>query len=327
MTAKMSLRSLYRVGRVGLLILAAALTASIALQPAAAQRGIGRMLGMVIDSDGNPLEGVRVEAVNPSATPNTRRGESGAGGRWIIGGFSLGDWKFTFSKEGYISYEITIPVSVANRNPDVEVTLNPIPTDAGAIMAGASSVRRELFAEASQLYDAGDYAGAIDKWQEFLVANPTLHPIYGNIGNAYRDLGDVEKAREAYDVLLAAEPDNTMANYNVGEMLVESGDIEGAMGYFEAVIENAPDDPAVYYNVAELYFSQREMDSAINYYKRALEVDPSYLSAHMQLGFAYVNAGDIPNAILAFEKYVEIAPVDDPMLAVVKDVLAALQSG
>ncbi len=324
MTATTSLRSVHRVG---FLFLAVALTMSVAAQPAAAQRGIGRMVGRVTDPDGNGLEGVRIEAVNPSATPNTRGGVTSEGGRWVIGGFSRGDWKFTFSKEGYISFEIDVPVSAANRNPDLDVTLDPVPTEAGAIMAGAGAAQPELFAEASQLYDAGDYAGAITKWQEFLAANPTLHPINGNIGNAYRDLGDIEKAREAYEALLAVEPDSAMANYNIGEMLVEAGEIEAAVGYFEAVADTAPDDPAVYYNVAELYFNQGEMESAIRYYNRALEVDPSYLSAHMQLGFAHVRAGDIPNAILAFEKYIEIAPEGDAQLPLIKDMLAALRNG
>jgi tetratricopeptide (TPR) repeat protein len=265
--------------------------------------------------------------VNPSATPNTRGGETGAGGRFVIGGFSRGNWKFTFSKEGYISYEIDIPVSAANRNPQLEVTLDLVPTEAGAIMAGAGAAQPELFAQATQLYDTGDYAAAITKWEEFLAANPTLHAINGNIGNAYRDLGDIEKATEAYETLLVAEPRNTMANYNLGEMLVQVGEIDAAMPYFEVVVEGAPDDPAVYYNVAELYFSQRELEGAITYYTRAIEVDPGYLPAYMQMGFAYVNSGDIPNAILAFEKYVEIAPEDDASLPIVKDVLAALRNG
>ncbi len=324
MTVTPSLRSVYGIG---FLTLVAVLTVSIAAQPVSAQRGVGRMQGVITDAGGNGLAGVEIVAVNPGATPNTRRAEGNERGQWVIIGLNRGNWKFTFSKEGYISFEIDVLVSQANANPDLDVALDPQPTDAGAVFAGVASAEPQLFVEGTGLYDAGDYAGAIAKWQDFLVANPDLHPIYGNIGNAYRDLGDVEKAREAYDVLLAAEPDNTMANYNVGEMLVESGDIEGAMGYFEAVIENAPDDPAVYYNVAELYFSQRKLEGAITYYDRAIEVDPGYLPAYMQLGFAHINTGDTASAILAFEKYVELAPEDDASLPIVKDVLAALRNG
>ncbi len=327
MISTRSLRSLLGVGRVGFLILAAILTVSVATQPAAAQRGIGRMQGEITDTNGNALEGVRIDAANPSASPNKLGGETGENGRWVIGGFARGQWKFTFTKQGYVTFEIDVAVSSANRNRDLDVILNPMPTDASAIMAGAGVARAELFVEASELSDAGDHAAAIAKWQEALIANPTLHPIYGNIGNAYRELGDIDKAREAYEAVLAAEPGNTMANYNLGEMLVEAGEIEAAVGYFEAVVEAAPDDPVVYYNVAELYFSQREMEGAIRYYNRAIEVDSGYLPAYMQLGFAHVNGGDTASAILAFEKYVEIAPEDDESLPIVKDVLAALRNG
>ncbi len=312
--------------RAGILALAVAVSFSLAVEPAFAQSGTGRMQGQVTDPEGEGIEGVEIVATNPDFSPGTRTGTTSAGGRWSMIGFPRGPWKFTFTMPGYISFEVDVSVSSANRNPNLDVTLNPIPVDAGAVGAGVGADSPELFNEGTVMFDAGDYAGAIAKWQEFSSLNPDMYQVHGNIGNAYRELGDLENARTSYEALIAMEPANTMANYNVGEMLVESGDIESAMPYFESVLQASPDDPAVYYNVAELYFSQREMDSAINYYNRAIEVDSAYLPAHMQLGSAYVNAGDPPAAILAFEKYVELAPLDDPQLAVVKDVLAALRS-
>lgn len=314
------------VSRAGILLLAVVLSLSLTAEPVFAQRGTGRMQGQIKSATGEGLEGVEITAFNPRVVPNTLTATSAAGGRWSIIGFALGDWKLTFRMPGYISFEVDVSVSSARRNPNLDVTLDPISEDAGAVSAGAGAASPETFNEGTVMFDAGDYAGAIAKWQEFSSLNPEMYQVHGNIGNAYRELGDLEGARASYEALIAAEPSNTMANYNVGEMLVAEGDIDGAMVYFERVLQSFPDDPAVYYNVAELYFSQREMESAIMYYKRALEVDPGYLPAHMQLGFAYVNAGDISNAVLAFEKYVEIAPLDDPMLAVVKDVLAALKS-
>ena len=311
--------------RVGLTSIALLLALALTADPAFAQRGNGRMQGRVLDPEGNGLAEVTVTAFNPDVSPSTLEGSTKEGGRWSILGFARGAWKFTFSKDGYISYEVDVSVSAANRNPDLEVTLNPIPEGAGAAGPGAGAESPELFTEGNTLFDAGDYAGAAAKWNEFLAVNPELHQVYGNLGNAYREMGELDKAREAYDALLAVEPANTMANYNLGEMLVESGDIDAAMPYFETVLVSAPDDPAVYYNVAELYSSQREMETAVTYYKRALEVDPNYLPAQMQIGFAYVNSGDIPSAIAAFEKYIEIAPPDDPELPLVQDVLAALR--
>lgn len=311
----------------GILVLAVVVSLSLVAHPAFAQRGNGRMQGQIKDAAGEGLEGVEITAFNPEVSPSTFTGVSRAGGRWSMLGFARGDWKFTFSKQGYISQEFDVSVSSASRNPNFDVTMDPIVEGAGAAGAGLGAASPELFNEATVAFDAGDHDTAIAKWQEFLSLNPEMYEVHGNIGNAHRELGDLDSARASYEALLAADPANTMGNYNVGEMLVAEGDVDGAMVYFERVLLSSPDDPAVYYNVAELYFSQRQMESAIGYYKRALEVDPGYLPAHMQLGFAHVNAGDIPQAILAFEKYVGIAPGDDPMLAVVKDVLAALKSG
>ncbi|HEX9699196.1 MAG TPA: tetratricopeptide repeat protein [Acidobacteriota bacterium] len=319
--------SLGRLVRRGLVALAAVLAIALVAEPAFAQRGTGRMQGRVLDAQGNPVAGVEITAFNPDVTPSTLTGDTDEGGRWAVIGMARGDYKFTFKKEGYISFEVDVTVSAANRNPDLNVTLNPIPEGAGASVVGADSESPELFNEGVTLFEAGDYTGAIAKWNEFLTLNPALYQVHGNLGNAYRELGDTDNARIAYQAMLAEEPSNDMANYNLGEMLVEAGQIQEAMPYFEKVLESAPDDPAVYYNVAELYFSEGQMEPAIQYYKRAIEVEPNYLSAHMQLGFAHLNNDDIPAAIAAFEKYIEIAPADDPQLPLVKDVLAAIKSG
>lgn len=315
------------VSRTVILLVVGVAVLALAAEPAFAQMGTGRMQGQIKDAEGNGLEGVTVTAYNPDVTPNTVEGTSGSGGRWAIVGFARGNWTFTFRLDGYVAYEVSATVSAANRNPNLDVTLNPIPEGAGAVGAGAGATQPELFNEGTTMFNAGDYAGAVAKWQEFLAVNPTMFQVHGNIGNAYRELGDIDNARSAYEALIAQDPGNTMANYNLGEMLVEAGDIQAAMPYFETVVEASPDDPAVYYNVAELYFSERELEPAITYYKRAIEVDPGYLPAHKQLGFAYVNTGDIPNAILSFEKYVELAPADDPEVPVIQDVLAALRNG
>ena len=311
----------------GLMVTAVFLSLALAAAPAFAQRGAGRMQGKVTDESGNPVEGVEITAHNPEMTPSTLTATTNENGTWAIIGLSNAPWKFTFKKSGYGTYEVDASVRGLGRNPDMDVTLVALADDSGMLGVGTDVLDREVFDEGTALAEAGDWAGAVAKWEEFLGLNPDVYLVHGNIGNAYRELGELDKAKAAYEKVLAVEPANTMANYNLGEMLVEGGDTGAAIAYFEKVLAAAPDDPAVYYNVAELYFSRREAAAAIDYYKRAIEVDRGYLAAHKQLGFAYINAGDIPAAIAAFEKFVELAPEDNPDLPLVKDMLAALKSG
>lgn len=313
--------------RVALVTIALVLSVTLAVEPAFAQRGTGRMQGQITDAEGNGLVGVEITAHNPDVVPDTLTGSSEDGGRWAIIGFARGNWTFTFRLEGYVPFEVTATVSSANRNADLDVTLQPVPEGAGAAGAGAGAEQPELFTEGTTMFEAGDYAGAIAKWEEFMAVNPTMYQVYGNIGNAYRETGDIESARAAYESLLAEEPTNTMANYNLGEMLVEAGEVDAAMPYFETVLEAAPDDPAVYYNVAELYYSRQEMEPAIQFYQQAIEVDPSYLPAYMQLGLAYTTVDDKPNAIATLEKFLELAPADHPDRQTATDLLAYLRGG
>ena len=163
MTATASLRSVHKTI---FLVLVAVLTVSVLVQPAAAQRGVGRMQGIVLDADGNGLEGVQIVATNPSATPNTRTGDTRNGGRWAIVGFSRGDWKFEFTMEGYIPFDINTTVSAANRNPPLNVTMALIPEGMAVEGVGNAAVNQEMFEEALALSDAGDYAGAVAKYEE-----------------------------------------------------------------------------------------------------------------------------------------------------------------
>lgn len=325
------MKAIWRSPRVGRGVVAAAAVVVcllLAATPVLAQRGMGRMQGTVTDPEGNPLEGVTVTAHNPEMTPSTLTATTDENGNWAVLGLSNDDWKFTFEKDGYVPYDVDTSVRGMGRNPDLDVTLEPAaPTSGSGAGVSGDVAKREVFEEGNALFEQGDYEAAIAKWEEFLEANPTLVQVYFNVGNAHRELGNVEEARDAYEKVLEQNPADTRANYALGEMLVNDGQTEEAMPYFEKALEGNPDDAAVYYNVAELYFAQAAVEQAVTYYEQAVEVDPQYLSAWKQLGFARVRTGNNEGAIEAFQKYVELAPEDDPDLAVVKDVLAALQGG
>jgi len=300
----------------------------LAVPPALAQRGTGRMQGRVTDQEGNPLEGVTVTAHNPEMTPSTFTATTDENGNWAILGLSNDNWNFTFEQDGYVTREIDASVRGMGRNPDMDVTLTAAaPTSGGSGVGGGDVAKREAFEEGNALFEQGDYEGAIAKWQEFIEANPDLVQVHFNVGNAYREMGDIEEARAAYETVLADDPASTRANYAMGELLVNDGQVEAALPYFEKALEGNPDDAAILYNVAELYFSQGAVEQAVSYYEQAVQVDPQYLPAWKQLGFARVRTGNNQGAIEAFQKYVELAPEDDPDLAVVQDVLAALQGG
>jgi Flp pilus assembly protein TadD len=312
--------------RHGIPVIAALLLLSLVVAPAWGQRGRGRLQGQVLDPEGNPVPGVEVSAFNAEMTPDTLTTTTDEEGRWAVLGLSNDTWKFTFRKDGYIPLEIDASVSGFGRNPNMDVTLEPYEAPVGGVDVGEVE-GRALFEEGEALYEAGDYAGAIAKWEEFALVNPSFYQVFVNIGNAHKELGNHEEAIAAYEKVLERDPADSRALANLAEMLVLEGKPEEAIPLFERVVEQSPDDPAVFYNVAELYFQQRVTDKAIDFYKRALQVDPTFLPAQKQIGFAYINMNEIDLAIAAFEKFLETAPPDNPDIPLVQQVLDALRQG
>ncbi|MFQ5744433.1 MAG: tetratricopeptide repeat protein [Acidobacteriota bacterium] len=311
----------------GLLVVVVLLSSLLVVGPAMAQRGTGRVQGRVTDSNGNNLEGVKVTAFNAGRTPSSLIATTDKNGRWAILGLGTDAWEFTFEKEGYISYVTHGRIRGMGGNPDLDVTLEVAAATTATGVSAANVKDPQLFKEGNQLYEQGDYASAIARWQEFMTANPDLSQVNVNVGNAYREMGKTEEAKAAYKKVLSADANNAAALYNLAEILVSQGNADEALPYFERVLESSPDDPAIYYNVAEVYFSKGVTDRAIEYYQGALKVDPEYVPAHKQIGFAYINIGDTTQAIAAFEKFLEMAPADNPDVGLVKDILAALKSG
>ena len=288
----------------------------------------GRVQGQVTDTDGNPLAGVQVNAHNPEASLGTITSTSDDGGYFSVIGLITGRWSFSFQKEGYVTYEIDGMVSTLNRNPDMDVKLEK----AAAMVQGASGelpsagvADKGLFDQGAQLLEEGDYASAVARWQEFLVANPDLFQVYLNIGDAYRQMGNTEEAIASYEKVLEHDASQIGALSNIGEMHLKEGDPDAALPYFERAIQTNAEQPEIYFNVAEVYFSARLLERAIGYYQQALKITPDFLPAQRQLGFAYVNIGDIEKALAAFEKFLQIAPEDDPNVPIIKDIVAALK--
>ena len=80
----------------------------------------------------------------------------------------------------------------------------------------AKAQAQSLLSEGTKLYDQGDVAGALEKFQTAYAAFPSPKLMF-NIGRANRDLGRPVQAMEAFEKFLAGAPDaspETIANAN-----------------------------------------------------------------------------------------------------------------
>ena len=71
-----------------------------------------------------------------------------------------------------------------------------------------------FFSDANQLYSDGNYAEAVNAYEEIIAEQPNSE-VYYNLGNAYFKQGELAKAILAYERCLRLDPRNKDAKYNL----------------------------------------------------------------------------------------------------------------
>lgn len=295
-------------------------------------RGQARLKGMVVDKDGNPIEGatVELESLAHKLTMTTKTDEEG---RWSFLGLGKTVVKIKASKEGYDPAIIPkLEVSAFTfKNPEQEIVLKKI-TDVESL---EGENPKELYLKGERLYNQEEYEKALAVFEEFVEKQPKLFEARINIGNCYVELKKYDKAIEEFKFVLEKmkeEKDDLKGNKmassiysSLGGLYMDQNDFEKAKEYFEKSIDIDPSNHALSYNVAEILFNLNKIDEAIHYYKLAAKIKPDWPKSYLKLGYCYLNKGEMETAIDYLNKFVELSPEDDPQKSSVKDLIKQLE--
>lgn len=280
-------------------------------------RGQGRVYGSVMDEDGNPIEGAEIvcESLEYNFSLKTTSDKKG---KWAIMGIGPSVFRIVASKKGYLPSETQMRLSHF-QNPPVDFVLKSIESADIQVMEDVE-VSKELFREATTLFEEEKYSTALQLFQEFLETNPTLFQVRINIGNCFREMGEYEKALSEYqavlDKLKEKNPDlkgnksAAQALTHIGETYLLMKDTEKGQAYLKQAIDIFPNDHALAFNVAEIYFNEDKIDQAVEYYTLAIQIKPDWPLAYLKIGYAYINKGDYDQAIASFKKFLELGPED-----------------
>jgi tetratricopeptide (TPR) repeat protein len=127
-------------------------------------------------------------------------------------------------------------------------------------------------------------------------------------GNGFFARGEYASALECYEELLELDPRNPDAINNVGSALFKLGRYIEAEQHFRGAMALKPDYPEVLSNLGNAlrrrgYFAESEI-----YLRRAIKLKPNYLDAHCDLGSTLVFAGDLHGAKGRFKKVLKARP-------------------
>lgn len=116
-------------------------------------------------------------------------------------------------------------------------------------------------------YLAGDYAKAIECYEQSIQSKPKSGEMRFYLGLAYDKAGNKGKAIESFKEVLRLKPSSSEACCNLGKCYKDIGDFE----------------------------------KAIESFKEAVRIKPDYDRARGNLGLAYAEVGDTDNALKEYE--------------------------
>lgn len=297
---------------IGLLVLTGLIAAGLGF--AQAGRGVGRIGGNVLDTDGKPMENVKVTLVFSQNDKMKFEMVTSKKGEWSFIGLGTGNWDLTAIAPGYMPQTKALYVSQLGVNPKVTVTMQKIPKAGSGIVADETTFA--ILEKGNQLYKEAKYDEALVQFQQFLEKNPNLYQIQASIGDCYREKGEFDKAIENYNkVLEQAKSDPALgkemsakALAGIGNCYLKQGKLPEAQNFFKQSIENSPKDEVLAYNVGEIYFSNQGYDDAIRYFEMATQIRPEWPDPFKKLGDVYLNKAEMAKAIEKYEKFLTLEP-------------------
>lgn len=320
-------------------------------------RGKARVDGRVKDTNGQPIEGAKVQLTREAG--GTTAAKTNKKGYWSVMGLIGGPWNVDIMAAGYETRQLAVQLSEAGRVPPLDIELKkaaPAAREAG-VGGGAPPETIEWIKEGNRLLEdvqiieraqQGDpvaqaalskrgytgipskdaakesYARARALYEKALAAVPGNPAILKGIAQAYAGEGNREKSIETLKEVLEAEPDDNDSRVLIASMLLESGKLEEGKAMLDALPEGAVKESGVYANVGILFMNKGKATDAATYLTRGIALDPADADLYYYRGLAYMQAKKNAEAKADLNKYLELKP-EGPEAKEVREILQALK--
>lgn len=289
--------------------------------PAAAQTGAVR--GKVVDEQGQPVDGAKVEIIFKGGVTRKFETKTNKKGEYTQVGLQGGIYEIDVTKEGFQVGETGGRVSLGDPTYMPEVKLR-----AGkAAPPGADKAVEELraqFGKAAELAQSGKHDEAEALYKDLLVKNPQIPEIHYNLGFIYQQKKDWPAAIAAYQKAVEIRPSYSEAQTALASVYQSSGQGDKAM---EVAKQSASGgDAKSHFNLGIVAMNQGKEEEALAAFQKAAELDPTNPEPHYFIGTRSMQMGKLPEAVAALEKYIAMAPANAANLPAAKQILPALKA-
>ena len=313
-------------------IFIAAILLALTASPILAQGGILR--GVVVDSDGKPIEGVQVTITSEELPSFRELAKSDKRGKFLVrfqSSQTQYQFEMLFEAPGFQSF--TQPLSpTATRQMREEFVMEKGEArvvkslgDLGSVVSGSSNAAISAFNAGLTAQKEGDLATAQVKLEEATAADPSLGPAQVSLAQVLLDLRKYEEAVAASDTALGLEINRAEAlkvKYQALRALGKREEAEAVSMELDSA-EDAAASARRLYNEGGEAFKINDHDTALAKFLKAAELDPSLKDAHHAVATLQLAKGQHAAAAESAEKALALGSDDVNTLRVLYDALDA----
>lgn len=292
---------------------------ALAAAPAAAQTGTAR--GKVLDEQGQPLEGAKIELDFQGGVTRHYQTKSNKKGEFTQVGLHPGVYKVTASKEGYQGSFIETRISLGDPTYLPEFKLANAAAAAKAATEKKADEVQGPFTQALELTKAGKFDEAEAVYKEILTKNPGIPQVHYNLGYIYGQKKDWASAEAAYKKALELRPDFSDASVALARVYQDSGQGDKAL----ALMSQAGEDPKVLFNLGVMHLNANKPEEAEAAFKKAEAQDPGNAEIQFYLATSALNRGQGEECVARLEKYLSMSPKNAQNVATAQGLLQALK--
>jgi Flp pilus assembly protein TadD len=309
----------------------------LCLVPALAGAQTATLRGTVVDEQGRPLAGVKIEMEFKGETRQkiVKSLTTDKKGGYVRVGLPAGRWALVFSHEGFRTAQTTADLGFGAVSELAPVVMRAAPattaTSAGSAGPAGSSPEGgkelgEVYRRAVEALKAGQDAEAESLLKEVVAAAPAVAEAHYNLGYLASKRGDSAAAEAAFRKAVELQPKASDSYVALAALLGQKGRGEEALKLLQASAGRFEADGRFQFALGAAAFNLGRSEEAEAAFGKAADLDPANVEVGFFLGSLALGRNDVPLAISRLEKYVAAAPPGSANLPAAQGLLQALKA-
>jgi tetratricopeptide (TPR) repeat protein len=287
----------------------------------------GGFSGRVLDDKGKPVAGAQILIVKEGADPNKpQKVETDKAG------------KFTADRMFPGTYNVT--VSVENLGLKLNKAVSKVPVgktgviDLGDIKLQALAPDKSLdLKKAQELADAGDYDGAIAKYNDVISVAQTskimkpedIGALYFNLGVVYENKKDWANAETTFRKALSLDPTLVKAYDGLGNVYQAQNRPDEAIKLFQEAAVAQPTNGKYQYDLGLFLWQKGQNEEAYATLSKAAALMPDNPEVEYHLGVTAIGLNKNDEAVTHLEKYLAMNPTNKENIDSAKTLIPAIK--